>query len=176
MGKIRETRELKQCIEIWEEKDIIIKKPEKKETRKHSWNVNLINITFLYLYPMTHCVFVSNGNSELKWPECWPSRTSWIATGSSMFLLMERFCLTQRILLPSTVEFDESEHWKTENIHFRFPFLTSWTSTFSLFKVPIAIGWVKPGGSTIYLCSKPEVYGNPINVSDGYLVYTWSDK
>ena len=43
-----------------------------------------------------------------------------------MFLLMERFCLTQRILLPSTVEFDESEHWKTENIHFRFPFLTSW--------------------------------------------------
>ena len=33
-----------------------------------------------------------------------------------MFLLMERFCLTQRILLPSTVEFDESEHWKTENI------------------------------------------------------------
>ena len=115
-------------------------------------------------------------NSELKWPECWPSRTSWIATGSSMFLLMERFCLTQRILLPSTVEFDESEHRKTENIHFRFPFLTSWTSTFSLFKVPIAIGWVKPGGSTIYLCSKPEVYGNPINVSDGYLVYTWSDK
>ena len=83
-----------------------------------------------------------------------------------MFLLMERFCLTQRILLPSTVEFDESEHWKTENIHFRFPFLTSWA----------AIGWVKPLGSTTYLCSKPEVYGNPINLSDGYLVYTWSDK
>ena len=35
--------------------------------------------------------------------ERWPSRTSWIATGSSMFLLMERFYLTQRILLPSTV-------------------------------------------------------------------------
>ena len=33
----------------------------------------------------------------------WPSWTSWIATGSSMFRLMERFCLTQRILLPSTV-------------------------------------------------------------------------
>ena len=75
-------------------------------------------------------------NSELKQPERSPSRTSWIATGSSMFLLMEPFCLTQRILLPSTVEFDESEHWKTESIHFRFPFLTSWTSTFSLLKVP----------------------------------------
>ena len=66
MGKIRETRELKQCIEIWEEKDIIIKKPEKKETRKHSWNVNLNNITFLYLYPMTHCRFVSNVIANLS--------------------------------------------------------------------------------------------------------------
>ena len=71
---------------------------------------------------------------------------------------MERLCFTQRILLPSTVEFGESEHWKTENIHSRFPFLTSWTSTFSLLKVLIAIGRIKPGGSEIYLCSKREVY------------------
>ena len=39
-------------------------------------------------------------------------------------------------------EFVQSEHRKTENIHFQFPFLMSWTSTFSLLiKVPIAFGW-----------------------------------
>ena len=30
--------------------------------------------------------------------------------------------------------------------------------------------------SSIYLCSKLEVYGSPMNVSDGCLVYTWSDN
>ena len=29
--------------------------------------------------------------------------------------------------------------------------------------------------STRYLCSKAEAYGSPINVSDGCLVYTWSN-
>ena len=86
-------------------------------------------------------------NSELKQWECWPLSASWIATGSSMFRLMERFCLTYTTNLNSSsylplCEFVESEHWKTENIHFQFPFLMSWTSTFSLLiKVPIALGW-----------------------------------
>ena len=33
-----------------------------------------------------------------------------------MFLLMERFCLTQQILLTSTVEFDESEYLYCRNL------------------------------------------------------------
>ena len=82
---------------------------------------------------MTHCVFVSNIIANLS-------------NENADRRLMERFCLTETNLNSSSYlplcEFVESEHLKTENIHFQFPFLMSWTSTFCLLiKVSIARGW-----------------------------------
>ena len=93
----------------------------------------LIWLTFLYLFLSSRV----KHDSELKQRECWPSRASWIASGSSMFRLMERFYLTQRIwILPFTFHcanfLSQSTERQIENIHFQFPFLMPCTSTFSL--------------------------------------------
>ena len=99
--------------------------------KKHLWNVNLINLSLSLAYD-TLCFRVKQ-NSELKQRERWPSLDG--------TLLSHTTNLNSSSYLP-LCEFVESEHRKTENIHFQFPFLMSWTSTFwLLIKVPIVLGW-----------------------------------
>ena len=93
-----------------------------KETRKHPWNVNLINLSLSLAY-YTLCFRVKH--SELKQRERWPSL--------DRALLSLTTNLNSSSYLP-LCEFVESEDRKTENIHFHFPFLI-------FIKVPIALGW-----------------------------------
>ena len=96
----------------------------------------------------------------------WPLWTSWIATGSSMFRLTERFCLTQRILLPSTVgiwsvrPLEDRKIISTSGFHFRRPgrqrsrclrSLLHWVSEIyvSLFKLWTAYSWLTFQFSTV---------------------------
>ena len=98
-----------------------------EETRKHSWNVNLINLS--RLKPATHCVFVSianlsNENDDYRGlHELQPE--------APIFRLIECFCITQRISMPffylPLYEFVESKHWierqkiPTSGFHFWHP-------------------------------------------------------